>query len=209
MNPAASKATVKVDLQAKQELDKKGSIMVLGPSEYWQPDATHVMEEPLKIRRGLVKYLRDHAEASATLMEEWKSAKGENSTELFERILREAGVGAFVVYWPLGAKLHGLDWEFGILVQKFMHFGFPPDRVYLLVERDTLRDDAETGLTVVEANDEKGNRTRYHHDLLDFGCRIRVWDDPESLLRHTSEVALENPLLKSWNWPLATPKKRV
>lgn len=209
MKGASSPNAVKVDLQAKQELAKKGSIMVLGPSEYWEPRATHVMEEPLKIRGGLVKYLRDHAEVSATFMEDWKQAKGENSTELFERILREASVGAFIVYWPLGAKLHGLDWEFGILVQKFMHFGFPPDRVYLLVERDIFQDDPENGLTVVEAHDEKGNRTRYHHDLLDFGCRVRIWDDAESLLRHASEVALENPLLKSWNWPLAQARKRA
>jgi len=184
--------------------------MVLGPSEYRNPDATHVMEAPLEIRRQLVGYLRDLAHARATLMEEWTAKREEKNTELFERILHEAGVGAFLVYWPLDARLHGLEWELGILAQKFMHFGFPPDRVYLLIERDVLQDDSAAGTTVVDAHEEQGNRTRYHHDLLDFGCRVRIWDEPESLLRHASEVALEQPTLRAWNWalPPATARTR-
>lgn len=204
--PVKTAKRPRVELGYKRELDAPGQIMVLGPSEYHVPDDVHVIEtEPRRVRADLSAYLRDFAQDRATVMEEWTGHPGETQTELFERILHEAPVRAFIVYWPLGAKLLGLEWELGILTQKFHYAGFPPERVYVLAESGILADNPQDGTATVVAIDEGGNRTRYHQDLFGDACKLRLWDNQESLLRHCSEVSLETKALRRWNWDYVSP----
>lgn len=184
-----------------------GAIMLLGPSEYLDPLAEHeIPGKPVDVRESLVDYITGHCEGRAVMMELTTQRTGESNTDLFDRILDQSPVTAFIVYWPLGCKLLGVEWELGMLVQKFRYEKFPPGRVYILQQKGILNDanlekeGEDDCLTEVVATDEKGNRTRYHEDLYKFGCKVRIWDSKESLLRHVSEVVNETRSLQAWNW---------
>ena len=193
-------------LRQSLTLTDRGYIMVLGPTEYIDADAHHAIEgEPRQIRSDIVDYVNNHIEGRAVMMERWPNRKGEPHSHKFDRILEEAPVSAFLIYWPLGAKLHGLEFELGMLVQKNKYLDFPGERIYILQERGLLDDkglaaEGEASVTEVVGMNEKGNRTRYHDDIYALGAKVRVWDTQESLLRHVSEVKLEVHDLPAWNW---------
>lgn len=169
--------------------------MVLGPSVWLDGDrvASSVPDEPLETRRRIARALRAR-DLDAFLMEDEEQEEGEPNTALFRRLVKEKDVQRFLVYWPLGARLHGLEVEAGALLQWLENGILEPAQVYLLVERGVV-DEGE-----VSALSEPGNRTRYHEDFEGYEVRIRVWDDAYSLSQHVFWFAEEAKASGSTTW---------
>lgn len=86
-----------------------GTIMVLGPSR-WRESAGHsfLRGTPLEIRRGLASQMCEDG-ATAFVMENHEPAESEDNFGFFKRLVDEHRVAKFVLFWPLGARLHGLS----------------------------------------------------------------------------------------------------
>jgi hypothetical protein len=90
------------------------STLILGPSRWDEDSHTEVPSwlqrrasedttSPLGARRGIATYLRDLG-VEAVLMEDWPQRSGELRSTRFLRVIREAAVAYFLVYWPRGAR---------------------------------------------------------------------------------------------------------
>lgn len=66
-----------------------------------------------------------------------RSAGGGGPLRLL-RVIHEHDVRSYVVYWPLGARLHGLGVELGHLLTRMSDSLLAPEDVYLLAERRAL-----------------------------------------------------------------------
>ena len=163
-------------------------IFVLGPSGWLDAErvSSRIGDRPKLVRENLTKMLGKFG-LNAIMMEDHAAKPKETNTALFTRLIQEHHVEAFLVYWPLGAKLLGAEKEFGDLL-RWLHDGIlDPSQVFLLVEKPVLDDDGH-GTTALN---EKGNRTRYHDDFAAYEVRIRAWDDGDALAGHTVAVAWE------------------
>lgn len=169
--------------------------MVLGPSVWLDDDrvASQAPDDPLEMRRRIATALRAR-DLDAFLMEDEEQRDGESNTAFFRRLVTERAVQRFLVYWPLGARLHGLDVEAGGILQWLERGVLEPDRIYLIVERGVVDDGPVSALS------EPGNRTRYHEDFERYEVRIRVWDDPYSLRQHLFWFAIETQDAPSSPW---------
>jgi hypothetical protein len=141
-----------------------GSIIVLGPSR-WLASAKR-RATPLATRQNIVRLLQERG-IQATLVEKHEKAPDEDDFNLFQRVLRENEVRTFLIYWPLGARLHGLDVEIGHLLTRMEEGSLHSEDIYLLVEATALPVDPGKGAI---AWSEPGNRTRYHAALIARGC---------------------------------------
>jgi hypothetical protein len=180
------------------------SIFVLGPSEWLKPRRkpfSAVSENPLDARRGLAKLIGKHG-ISAVVMEDEPEQPGEAAVRKFRRILMGRKVGTILVFWPLGAKLHGLEVEIGFLLKALTEDAIAPDRIVILCERQVMAISSEGVLSL----NEPGNRTRYHQDLIDLGCPVRRWTSVKGLIAQVANICHEHSLgAKSGgpNWILA------
>lgn len=130
-------------------------------------------------------------------MEDKQARPGEPHTRRFFRIIQERYVQTFLVYWPLGARLHGLDKEFGHLTEWIERGHLLPEQVFVLTESGRLEDDPETGVMSIN---EPGNRTRWYEDFYAYGCPIRVWDNERSLFLHALGVLVEHARRGRRDW---------
>lgn len=165
------------------------AIMVLGPT-LWREARGHavVRQSPLDARRALAQLIREQG-TDAVIMEERNPATGEDNFAFFRRLIDEASVRTFVLFWPLGARLHGLDVEIGYLLSQMEEGRLDARDVYLLAEKRLLG--VRSGEAIL-AWSEPGNRTRYHEDLVARGCRIRRWSSEDALRAHVSAIVLEH-----------------
>jgi hypothetical protein len=164
------------------------STLILGPSRWDEDSHTEVPNwlqrrasedttSPLGARRGIATYLRDLG-VDAVLMENWPERAGELRSTRFLRVIREAAVASFLVYWPRGARLHGVTWELSKLETRVRSGKLARRRVRLLAEAGVIDLDEASG----EAEfTEAGNRTTYYQDLVQLGCPIHMWSDYEHL----------------------------
>ncbi|MCI4366543.1 MAG: hypothetical protein L3K08_02195 [Thermoplasmata archaeon] len=111
-------------------------------------------------------------------MEDWIEKEGETRSGRFLRVVREARVTSYLVYWPKGGRLHGLTWELSKLESDVRDGRLDRRRIRLLAEEGVMEVDEATGEGSFV---EEGNRTTYYQDLLDLGCPIHVWPDYEHL----------------------------
>lgn len=142
----------------------------------------------MEIRRNLARLLPGFG-IHTVLMEDEKRKPGEAHFDLFLRLVEERQVATFVIFWPIGARLHGLEVELGYLLSRLSDGTLSPEDVYLLAEERTLGVDERASML---AWSEPGNRTRYHQDLVAHGCPIRRWSDPSSLLAQAAAIGLEH-----------------
>lgn len=163
------------------------AIIILGPSRWITDRGPKAFDAtPLDMRRRLSSMLRNHG-ASAVVLEDERQHAREDHFGFLLRVLRERDVRSFLVFWPFGARLHGLEVELGHLLTQMEHHRLAPEDVYLLVQRRNLPTVGET-----LALHEQGNRTRYHEDLIARGCRIRRWDTEAELLAHATAAAWDH-----------------
>jgi hypothetical protein len=162
--------------------------LILGPSRWDREDHSEVpswlvrrsfgdTSSPLGVRRGVATFLRDQG-MNAVVMEDWPEKIRERNSVRFFRVIREAGVSAFLVYWPRGSRLHGITWELSKLESRIRTGHLDRRRVRLLVEEGVASLDVATGEGEFV---EEGNRTAYYQDLLDLRCPIHVWADYDQL----------------------------
>lgn len=165
------------------------TIMLLGPTK-WRGEGRHpiLRGSPLDTRLALAQLMRDEG-AGAFIMEERDAAAGEDNFAFFRRLIREKSVRTFVLFWPFGARLHGLDVEIGHLLSQMEEGRLDAREVYLLAEKRLL---GIRSRRATLAWSEPGNRTRYHEDLVARGCRIRRWANEEALRAHVSAIVLEH-----------------
>lgn len=168
-----------------------GTIIVLGPSEWLgASDGKRVLDaKPLDVRRRIVAAMKPFA--SSFVLEDEKQREHETNIEFLLRTLKERDVQKFVVFWPYGARLHGLGIEAGHLLSELAHDRLDPRFVVVLAERRALRVDPSRGVFEFA---EPGNRTRYYQDLVAYGCPIRRWTTEASLLRLSRAIAFERAL---------------
>lgn len=169
--------------------------MVLGPS-VWLDDErvpSSNTDEPLSVRRRIADAL-DGLGLEGFLMEDEDQLADEPNTAFFRRLVQQKKVQRFLVYWPLGARLHGWDVEAGALLQWLETGVLLPEQVYLLVERGVIEDGEVSALS------EPGNRTRYHEDFEAYEVRMRVWDDVYSLGQHVFWFAHETRSADQATW---------
>lgn len=166
-----------------------GAIMVLGPSR-WRESAGHsfLRGSPLEIRRDLASLMCKDG-ATAFVMEDHEPGESEDNFGFFQRLVDERQVTTFVLFWPLGARLHGLDVEIGYILTQLEAMALRPRDVYLLAEKRLI--DLRSREAVL-AWSEPGNRTRYHEDLVARGCKVRRWSTEHALKAHATAVVLEH-----------------
>lgn len=157
------------------------SVLILGPSRWDRGLHTELPNwlvrrlageppSPLGARRGIATFLRDLS-VSAVVMEDWPEKKGESRSGRFSRVVREAGVASYLVYWPKGGRLRGLTWEPSRLASAVGDARLDRRRVRLPAEEGVIELDEATGeAEFVEA----GNRSTYYQDLVDLGCPIHI-----------------------------------
>lgn len=174
--------------------------MVLGPSRWRdgtgtrrEPAEAEQVETPLELRRRVARAL-DRIDVEALLLEDQPPKDPEDHFRLFTTTIRDRDVTTFLLVWPLGARLHGLDVEIGYLLARLEDATLGPDDIFLLAEHAVVGIDTGPSDTdrAVLAWSEPGNRTRYHQDLIARGCPIRRWSSVESLERHAVAVGLEH-----------------
>lgn len=172
--------------------------MVLGPSKWLDPERvrSNLSESPLVIRRQLSDLCASWG-LHSFLMEDHEKEKGESNTALFTRIIKENDVRHFLVFWPIGARLLGLEKEAGDLLRWLNDERLAPSQVYLLVEKTMADDDESEGMGALN---EPQNRTRYHTDFLSYEVPVRFWDDMDSLFSHTVAFAAEAQLNDAPKW---------
>lgn len=171
--------------------------MVLGPSRWLDQER---IGSPLGTRQAIAAVCKE-AGLHAVVMEDEPLGAGETNTALFTRLLRQHDVRHFLVYWPLGARLHGWEKEAGDLLRWLHDSVLSPRRVYLLVERRVTDHDPRGRVAL----SEPGNRTRYHEDFLAYGVRMRLWDDRDSLERHVQAITWEVLSFDAPRWHDALP----
>lgn len=166
-----------------------GAMMLLGPSR-WQTHITHPIldQDPLQVRKRLAAIARSLG-APALLMEEQEPRPEEDNFAFFARIIQRWNVTSFILFWPLGARLHGLDVEIGHILTRLEEDDLSVEDVYLLAEKRIIDIDAKDGII---AWSEPGNRTRYHEDLIARGCPVRRWESKQSLAAHMAAITLEH-----------------
>jgi len=155
--------------------------LVLGPSVWARGRARTARTEhlsPLAIREVLAEQLRAH-KVRTLLFEEYPRKVGETHTHALRRLLRTARVNRFIVLWPRGASLLGVNWELGLLADRVEGHRLDADRILLLLQNGVARFDADAG---VISFGEVGNRTRYFEDLVSWGCRVFYWSNTRHLL---------------------------
>ncbi len=180
-------------------------IFILGPSKWIDPEnvASSLPESPMDARESLVLLAKRFA-ADAFVMEQQEAKTGETHTGLFRRLVRDRDVQAFLILLPAGARLHGLEKEFGTILEWLEQGWLTGDQVYILAEKLLFH---ETDKGAMGALSEPGNRTRYHDDFAAHDVRIRLWDDQHSLTAHALNVFAESKLSNHgpWHDPLHTP----
>lgn len=165
------------------------SVFILGPSRWLDADnvLSRLEGDPLETRRALVD-LAGRFDAEAFVMEDQEPQQDETNSAMFRRLVRERDVQAFLVLLPLGARLHGVEKEFGALLEWLEQGWLTGDKVYVLAEK-SLYEESEDGQW--GALSEPGNRTRYHEDLPAHDVRLRLWDDIGSMTAHAISVFAE------------------
>lgn len=162
--------------------------MLLGPSRWFDETGHPALDRtPFEIRCALARFL-DELGVDTVLMEDEVKDPGQTHFDLFLRLVEERQVSTFVIFWPIGARLHGLEVEVGYLLSSLSKGTLSPDAVYLLAEERALGLD---GRSSTVAWSEPGNRTRYHEDLVAHGCPIRRWSDRASLFAQAAAIGLE------------------
>ena len=114
----------------------------------------------------------------ATIMEDWPSQGHEGPSAKFRRIEQEAQITHYVVFWPLGGRLHGLVWELSDLAHRIMDGKLDRRAVHLFVQRGVADWDHVTEGYIFS---ETENRTEYFGDLLRLRCPVFVWEDYSEL----------------------------
>lgn len=165
------------------------AIMVLGPSRWVEraQEGADLEITPLEAREQVVSSLRRMG-CEATLTEAHDRRAGEEHFDLFLRIVEEENVRTYLVFWPLGARLHGLEVELGHLLTEVKGGRLDPENIYLLAEERAAGIDAGDGTV---AWSEPGKRTRYHEDLVAMGCPIRRWRTETGMLAQVRAIGLE------------------
>lgn len=160
------------------------SILLMGPSTWLERPVPPARPDPLTTRRELAALMRK-AGAEVVVMEDEPDLSEETPFRKLTRLVETRDVRTFVLYWPFGARLLGLEVEVGSLLRALARGEIAPAQVVLLVEARALgvRLDGTWSL------DEPGNRTRYHADLVAAGCRIRRWRTEETLQLHALDLA--------------------
>lgn len=105
------------------------AVIVLGPSTWIadeDPDRV-VAGTPLDIRRDIAWRIRRLGVPAFVLEDEEKGPREDNFA-FFLRIQEEREVRTFVLFWPLGARLHGLDVEVGHLLTRLSDGQLEPHR---------------------------------------------------------------------------------
>jgi hypothetical protein len=161
---------------------QKPHVLVLGPSRDREGD-----DWPLRLRLRVEKELLHRMRCPAVVMERVPAVEGENSARKFARILRDWDVRTFLVVWPKGCRLNGLDFELGWLANEVVHGRLDARNVVLATQRDNAR-----VVDGVWALSEPGNRTRYYEALIDEGCTIRAFRTQIDLRRNVTATALEH-----------------
>lgn len=173
-------------------------IFVLGPSGWLDPEnvASSLPEAPLDAREAIVE-LAQRFDADAFVMEQQASDADETHSALFRRLVHDRDVQAFLILMPVGAHLHGLEKEFGAILEWLEHGWLSGDQVYILAEK-LIYDESYQG--TMGALSEPGNRTRYHDDFAAHDVRIRLWDDVDALTAHALNVFTEAKVANHGPW---------
>ena len=166
-------------------MPSKPHVVILGPAK----DRAG-KDWPLHLRLQMLKALAK-MKCPAVVMERVPDLDGENPARKFDRIVRDWNVRSFLVVWPKGCRLNGLDVELGWLLREIVGGQLDAQDVHLVTQVDHLKikDDRDEG---VWAMGEPGNRTRYYGALVDEGCTIRKYATLPDLRRNALASAIEH-----------------
>lgn len=173
-------------------------IFVLGPSKWLDPEnvPSSLPETPLDAREAIVE-LAQRFDTDAFVMEQQEVEGDETHSGLFRRLVRDRDVQAFLILLPAGAQLHGLEKEFGTILEWLEQGWLSGDQIYILAEK-LLYEESDEG--TMGALSEPGNRTRYHEDFLAHDVRIRLWDDLDALVAQALNVFTEAKVTNHGPW---------
>ncbi len=145
------------------------SILVLGPSRWTRARGRRASKSslkgvrlfpglpapvtPLDLRRLIASALREHG-IDGRLFEDWSRESGESYSRAFQRLIQVARIDRFLIIWPRGAFLLGVDWELGLLSSLIESDKLDSRRVALLVEAGVTRQDLTTGTLSRSASQE-------------------------------------------------------
>lgn len=163
------------------------AVMVLGPSRWRSQDQGHDVLDasPLDVRRRIVAKVRELG-VNGVLLEDAAEEVPMDNFESFLRTVAGHHVQTFILFWPIGARLHGLDVELGYLLTRMSEGTLAPEDVGLLAQQHRFEEDT---LDEVIAYSEPGNRTRYHDDLMARGCPVYRWSNAGQLWRQVRAMA--------------------
>ncbi len=165
------------------------SVFLLGPSRWASnnDDERTLRLSPLEVRRATAAYMR-RSGAPTVLLEDQVRPDDEDHFQVFLDTINHYRVRSFVLFWPMGARLHGLDVEIGHILTRIHEKEIAPQDVYLLAEKRHLGHTLEGMIAWAEP----GNRTRYHEDLVAAGCNIRRWSTPRTLRVQAQSIAMDH-----------------
>jgi hypothetical protein len=166
-------------------MPSKPHVVILGPSK------DHAGQGwPLELRSRVLKAL-SRMKCPAVVMEHVPDLEGENAARKFDRIIRDWNVRAFLVIWPKGCRLNGLDIELGWILKELVSEHLDPRDVQLVTQVDhiKIKDEGDEGTWAMS---ETGNRTRYYAALVDEGCTIRRYASLADMNRNVNAAGLEH-----------------
>lgn len=168
------------------------AVLLLGPSRWLGPEAhPQGWPDPLTLRREVAALMRK-AGADVVVMEDEPDLPEEGAFPKLARLGATRDVDLYVLLWPFGARLHGLEVEVGHLLGALLRGDLSSDQVVLLAESRSVGVLPDGTLSL----DEPGNRTRYHLDLLRLGCPLRRWRHADALHLHALGLAQEHRLAR-------------
>jgi len=138
------------------------------------------------VRFGLVARLR-LADVRATALELHHDRSQESPVDKLLRIVHEAGIERFAIYWPYGAVRPALDVEIGWLLHALQRKEIPGENIGIFYEwdpegRQAAHEREIPGGRVVFESLERGRRTTYYQSLVDWGAIPIPWSSYEDLL---------------------------
>jgi hypothetical protein len=127
-------------------------------------------------------------------MESLPDMPGETKAGKFARLIRTERVTRYALYWPFGANRAGLDVEIGLILERLHREEILGEYVRVLIEDDgagrsagALEATSDGRVEFVPA--ERGRRTVYYGDLVQYGAILTTWADYGELFELLENIA--------------------
>lgn len=108
----------------------------------------------------------------------------EDPLECFNRLEDSHDIDTYFFIVPWNSKMHGTEWEGGMLARDFKYGRYPAINLFLDTTFSSIDDD---GAKIPQF--QEGQRTRYLNSLVNLSHSVRWWRDYENLADQVAMTA--------------------